>query len=84
MPARIVCGMNNGQSLFSQLISFANQYDFNECVKRYDDGTKVRKFSYWDQFFEKFGTKLLGADIDAIKRGEDREVFKKIVATIGG
>ena len=34
--------------------------------------------------FEKFGTKLIGADIDAIKRGEDREKFKKIVATIGG
>ena len=34
--------------------------------------------------FEKFGTKLIGADIDAIKRGEDREKFKKIVTTIGG
>ena len=34
--------------------------------------------------FEKYGTKLIGADIDAIKRGEDREVFKKIVESIGG
>jgi len=34
--------------------------------------------------FVKYGTKLIGADVDAIKRGEDREVFKKIVESIGG
>lgn len=34
--------------------------------------------------FTKYGTKLIGADVDAIKRGEDREVFKKIVESIGG
>jgi carbamoyl-phosphate synthase large subunit len=34
--------------------------------------------------FEKYGTKLIGANIDAIKRGEDREVFKGIVTKIGG
>jgi carbamoyl-phosphate synthase large subunit len=34
--------------------------------------------------FEKYGTKLIGANIDAIKRGEDREIFKGIVAKVGG
>ena len=34
--------------------------------------------------FEKFGTKLIGANVDAIKRGEDREIFKTIVAKVGG
>jgi carbamoyl-phosphate synthase large subunit len=34
--------------------------------------------------FNKYGTKLIGADVDAIKRGEDREVFKKIVESVGG
>jgi len=34
--------------------------------------------------FEKYGVKLIGASIDAIKRGEDREIFKTIVADIGG
>ena len=34
--------------------------------------------------FIKYGTKLIGADVDAIKRGEDREVFKRIVESIGG
>jgi carbamoyl-phosphate synthase large subunit len=33
---------------------------------------------------EKYNVKLIGADIPAIKRGEDREVFKGIVAGIGG
>ncbi|MBJ7507262.1 MAG: carbamoyl-phosphate synthase large subunit, partial [Candidatus Nanopelagicus sp.] len=34
--------------------------------------------------FVKYGTKLIGADVDAIKRGEDREIFKRIVESIGG
>ncbi|GAA4005044.1 carbamoyl-phosphate synthase large subunit [Allokutzneria multivorans] len=33
---------------------------------------------------EKYGVELIGADIDAIQRGEDRQKFKDIVATIGG
>lgn len=33
---------------------------------------------------EKFGVELIGADIEAIERGEDRQKFKDIVATIGG
>ena len=34
--------------------------------------------------FEKYGVKLIGANVDAIKRGEDREIFKTIVAKVGG
>ena len=33
---------------------------------------------------EKYQVKLIGADIPAIKRGEDRETFKSIVEKIGG
>lgn len=33
---------------------------------------------------KKYGVELIGADIDAIERGEDRQKFKDIVATIGG
>ncbi|CAB4908338.1 unannotated protein [freshwater metagenome] len=32
---------------------------------------------------EKYGVELIGADVDAIERGENREMFKKIVAEIG-
>jgi carbamoyl-phosphate synthase large subunit len=34
--------------------------------------------------FEKFGTRLIGANVEAIKRGEDREIFKTIVEKVGG
>ncbi|RNE49222.1 carbamoyl-phosphate synthase large subunit [Corynebacterium alimapuense] len=33
---------------------------------------------------DKFGVELIGADIDAIERGEDRQKFKDIVASVGG
>lgn len=34
--------------------------------------------------FEKYGVKLIGANVEAIRRGEDREIFKTIVAKVGG
>ncbi|HCT78776.1 MAG TPA: carbamoyl phosphate synthase large subunit, partial [Micromonosporaceae bacterium] len=33
---------------------------------------------------EKYGVELIGANIDAIHRGEDRQLFKEIVAKAGG
>ena len=32
---------------------------------------------------ERYGVELIGADIDAIQRGENRELFKQIVAKVG-
>jgi carbamoyl-phosphate synthase large subunit len=34
--------------------------------------------------FAKYGSRLIGADVEAIKRGENREIFKKIVELVGG
>ena len=33
---------------------------------------------------DEYGVQLIGADIDAIRAGEDRQAFKEIVASIGG
>ena len=33
---------------------------------------------------ERYGVELIGADVDAIRRGEDRSEFKKVVETVGG
>ena len=33
---------------------------------------------------EKYGVELIGANIDAIRKGEDRQLFKEIVARVGG
>jgi carbamoyl-phosphate synthase large subunit len=38
---------------------------------------------YEDGILDKFGVKLIGANIDAIKVGEDRELFKKAMDEIG-
>ena len=55
------------------LATLGGQTALNAAIALYERGS-----------FEKFGTKLIGADVEAIRRGEDREVFKKIVAHIGG
>ncbi|HEX2903098.1 MAG TPA: carbamoyl-phosphate synthase large subunit [Jatrophihabitans sp.] len=36
------------------------------------------------KILDKYGVELIGADIDAIQRGEDRQKFKEIVRRIGG
>ena len=33
---------------------------------------------------QKYGVRLIGADVDAINRGENREIFREIVAKVGG
>ena len=37
-----------------------------------------------DGILAKFGVRLIGADVDAINRGENRELFREIVAKVGG
>ena len=37
-----------------------------------------------DGILEKHGVRLIGADVDAINRGENREIFREIVAKVGG
>ncbi|MSO22855.1 MAG: IS4 family transposase [Acidobacteria bacterium] len=42
--------MNSGKSIFSQLMDFVPQYEFQICVQRYNGHHKVKTFSCWDQF----------------------------------
>ena len=39
---------------------------------------------FQDGILAKFGVRLIGADVDAINRGENRELFREIVAKVGG
>jgi hypothetical protein len=41
--------MNNGRSVFAQLIDHLPIRDFRKCVERYDGNRRVRSFSCWDQ-----------------------------------
>lgn len=42
--------MNQGRTVFAQLISFLSHKQFNRCVARYGGNKSVRSFSCWDQF----------------------------------
>jgi hypothetical protein len=41
--------LNQGRTVFAQLISFFSHNEFNRCVARYDGNKSVRSFSCWDQ-----------------------------------
>ena len=40
--------MNQGRTVFAQLINFLSHNEFNRCVARYDGNKSVRSFSCWD------------------------------------
>ena len=42
--------MNDGQTVFSQLIGFLPDRDFRRCVARYGGDRYVKKLSCWEQF----------------------------------
>jgi len=42
--------LNQGRTVFAQLISFLSHNEFNRCVKRYGGNKSMRSFSCWDQF----------------------------------
>src|SRR5947207_8901182 len=55
------------------LPTLGGQTALNTAVALHDSGV-----------LEKYGVELIGANIDAIRRGEDRQLFKEIVAPAGG
>src|SRR2546421_11229272 len=54
------------------LATLGGQTALNTAVALHDGGV-----------LDKYGVELIGADIDAIRRGEDRQLFKDIVAKAG-
>jgi hypothetical protein len=42
--------MNQGRTVFSQLIAFLPDREFRRCVARYDGDARLQDFSCWDQF----------------------------------
>ena len=55
------------------LATLGGQTALNTAVALHENGV-----------LERYGVELIGADIDAIQRGEDRLKFKQIVQSIGG
>jgi len=42
--------MNQGRTIFSQIIDFMPKYEFDKYVKKYDGNYRCRTFNCWDQF----------------------------------
>jgi hypothetical protein len=42
--------MNDGRTIFAQLMEHAPHHHFRKCVERYDGNRGVRRFRCWDQF----------------------------------
>ncbi|GAA3961016.1 carbamoyl-phosphate synthase large subunit [Gordonia caeni] len=62
-----------GHPIDAVLATLGGQTALNTAVALHEQG-----------ILAKHGIELIGADIDAIQRGEDRQMFKDIVAEIGG
>ena len=62
-----------GHPIDAVLATLGGQTALNTAVALHDRGS-----------LEKYDIELIGADFDAIQRGEDRQMFKDIVAGIGG
>ncbi len=62
-----------GNKIDALLATLGGQTALNTAVALYENGV-----------LDKYGIELIGADFDAIQRGEDRQRFKDIVAKVGG
>ncbi len=63
----------NGHKIDALLATLGGQTALNTAVALYENGV-----------LDKYGVELIGADFEAIQRGEDRQRFKDIVAKVGG
>lgn len=62
-----------GNKIDAVLATLGGQTALNTAVSLYENGA-----------LERYGVEMIGADFDAIQRGEDRQKFKDIVAKVGG
>ena len=62
-----------GNKIDALLATLGGQTALNTAVALYENGV-----------LDRYGVELIGADFEAIQRGEDRQQFKDIVAKVGG
>ncbi len=62
-----------GNKIDALLATLGGQTALNTAVKLHEMG-----------ILDKYGVEMIGADFDAIQRGEDRQKFKDIVSKVGG
>lgn len=71
--------MNEGRSIFAQLVEHLPIRDFRKCVERYDGNYRVRRFSCWDQLlcmlFAQLTFRESLRDIEACLRAVDGRLY---------
>ena len=65
--------VQRGNRIDALLATLGGQTALNTAVALHENGV-----------LERYGIELIGADFDAIQRGEDRQMFKDIVGKVGG
>jgi carbamoyl-phosphate synthase large subunit len=69
----IAAQAERGNKIDALLATLGGQTALNTAVSLYESGA-----------LERYDVEMIGADFDAIQRGEDRQKFKDIVAKVGG
>lgn len=69
----IAAQAERGNKIDALLATLGGQTALNTAVSLYENGA-----------LERYGIEMIGADFEAIQRGEDRQKFKDIVAKVGG
>src|SRR5207245_2605826 len=71
--------MNQGRTVFSQLVEFLPTYQFQICVERYQGNRYVKDFSCWDQFlclaFAQLTFRESLRDIEACLRAQQSKLY---------
>jgi len=71
--------MNQGRTVFSQLVDFLPTYQFQVCVDRYQGNRYVKDFSCWDQFlclaFAQLTYRESLRDIEACLRAQQSKLY---------
>jgi len=71
--------MNQGRTVFSQLIAFLPDRKFRRCVARYEGDARLRGFSCWDQYltiaFAQLTYRESPRDIEACLRALGSKVY---------
>ena len=74
--------MNQGKTIFSQLLDFLPTYEFRQCVKRYQGHYKIKSFSCWDQFlcmaFAQLTYRESLRDLNLLGAGTPEEVEEEV------
>ena len=71
--------MNEGKTVFSQIMSFFPKYEFDDKVFKYAGNYKVRHFSCWDQFLSMSFAQLTNRsslrDIEACLNAQPQKLY---------